>query len=85
MRQIQVVKTDSVAKMDRQLRSQIKDLGMSRRASFMKKERLQCPMLSEEITPLTCLVCPHFRRRVMGFVHCNYPSGGAKLPLPGTT
>jgi hypothetical protein len=73
MREIPVRKVEEAAKIKKQIKTQIKDMGLTRRTSFMKKERLDCPMLKEEITPLTCMVCPYYRRRVMGFVHCAFP------------
>lgn len=71
MRKLQVVKVDEPVKIPREVRERLRDLGIARRVSFMKRERVPCPLTGEEIAPLNCFACEHFLRRVKGFVHCN--------------
>ncbi len=45
--------------------------------SRMKKESVDCPVVSKEVAFLICFACPSFLRRVTGVVDC---AGGAGPP-----
>ncbi|NIM46514.1 MAG: hypothetical protein GTN80_11890 [Nitrososphaeria archaeon] len=71
MIKIQVKKVDKPGRIPREVRERLKELRMTRRLSFMKKERLLCPIMKDEITPVNCFACEYFARRIKGFVHCK--------------
>ena len=43
--------------------------------SRMKKESVNCPVVSKEVGFLICFACPSFLRRVSGVVDCAGGSG----------
>jgi hypothetical protein len=43
--------------------------------SRMKKESVNCPVVSKEVAFLVCFACPSFIRRVTGVVDCAGGSG----------
>ena len=71
MGEVKVRKVGTSAKIERAVLDRLKELGLTRRVSFMKKERVDCPLRGEEISPLYCLLCEHYRRRVKGIVYCE--------------
>ena len=72
MREIKTKKVKEVLKIDPMIRGKIKDAGLTRRVIFMKSELIDCPLHKEEIVAITCMVCPHYVRRIKGVVHCKY-------------
>lgn len=71
MGEIRVRKVETPAKIERSALNRLKELRLTRRVSFMKKERVPCPLRGEEISPIYCLLCDHYRRRVKGVIHCD--------------
>jgi hypothetical protein len=73
MRHIPVKKVDKTIRVPKEIREEIKRLGIERKVKFMKKEVLFCPMNSKEQSPMICMVCEYFARRIRGVIHCKYP------------
>jgi hypothetical protein len=49
----------------------------------MKKESVDCPVVSKEVAFLVCFACPSFLRRVSGVVDCAGGQGPPKEWLLG--
>jgi len=73
MRHIQVKKVNKTVRVPKEVREEIKKLGIERKVKFMKKELIFCPMTNKEQSPLICMTCDYFVRRVKGVIHCRYP------------
>lgn len=66
-------KTDKTVRIPKELREEIKRMGLESKIKFMRKELIDCPLHKKKISPLYCLVCDYFVRRVKGVVYCKYP------------
>jgi len=73
MRELVITKTDRSQRIEKEVAEKLKELQMLRRVQFMKKELVRCPKLQKEISPIYCMVCEYFRRRVKGKIYCSYP------------
>ena len=73
MREIPVEKVDKTIRVPREIREEIKRMGLESKIKFMRKELIECPMYKKRISPLYCLLCEYFVRRVKGIVYCKYP------------
>jgi len=73
MREIPVEKVDKTIRVPREIREEIKRMGLESKIKFMRKELIECPMHKKRISPLYCLLCEYFVRRVKGIVYCKYP------------
>ena len=73
MRQIPVKKVDKTIRVPREVREEIKRLGIERKVRFMKKELVFCPLANKEQSPMICMTCEYFARRIKGVIHCKYP------------
>ena len=73
MRHISVKKVERSTRIPKEIREEIKRLGIERKVKFMKKELLLCPLSNKEQSPMICMVCEYFTRRVRGVIHCKYP------------
>ncbi len=73
MREIPVTKVDKTVRIPREISEKVKQLGLKKEIKYMKKEIIDCPLHKKEISPIYCLVCPYFVRRVKGKIYCKYP------------
>jgi iron-sulfur cluster repair protein YtfE (RIC family) len=73
MRHITVKKVEKTVRVPKEIREEIKKLGIERKVKFMKKELILCPMTKKEQSPIICMTCEYFLRRVRGVIHCKYP------------
>ena len=73
MRKIPVNKVEKTVRVPKEIREEIKKLGIERKVKFMKKELVLCPKTGEEQSPMICMVCDYFVRRVKGVIYCRYP------------
>jgi len=73
MREIAVKKINKSVRIPKEIRSEIKRMRLESKIKFMKKELVNCPLHKKEISPLYCLLCEYFVRRVKGVVYCRYP------------
>jgi hypothetical protein len=73
MREIKIEKVDKTVRVSRELREEIKRMGLESKIKFMRKELVDCPLQKKKISPLYCLVCEYFVRRYKGVIHCKYP------------
>lgn len=72
MRQINVIKVNKTVPIPREVSEEIKQLGLERKVRFMKKEVVLCPLSQKEQSPLICITCNYFVKRVKGVVYCKY-------------
>jgi len=72
MREIPVRKVDKTIRIPREISEKVKAMGLKKEIKYMKKELVDCPLYQKEISPIYCLVCPHFARRIKGVIHCKY-------------
>ncbi len=56
---------------------ELKGAASPKAISRMKKESVDCPIVSKEVAFLVCFACPSFLRRVSGVVDC---AGGQGPP-----
>jgi len=56
---------------------ELKGAASAKAMSRMKKESVNCPVVSKEVAFLVCFACPSFLRRVQGVVDC---AGGQGPP-----
>lgn len=73
MRHIPVKKVDKTVRVPKKVREEIKQLGIERKVRFMKRELVLCPLSGKEQSPLLCMTCQYFVRRIKGVIHCKYP------------
>lgn len=73
MRELVITKTTRSVRVSKEVEGRLKELGVYGRVRFMKKERVSCPKSDEKVSPLYCLLCEYFRRRVKGRIYCEYP------------
>jgi len=73
MREIKIEKTDKTVRIPKALREEIKRMGLESKIKFMKKELVYCPLHGKKISPIYCITCKYFVRRVKGVVYCRYP------------
>ncbi len=73
MRQIPVKKVGKTVRIPKEIREEIKKLGIERKVKFMKRELVLCPKTEKEQSPMICMVCEYFVRRVKGVIYCKYP------------
>ncbi|RLG58604.1 hypothetical protein DRN86_05440 [Candidatus Geothermarchaeota archaeon] len=69
---LDVIKTEKPQKIDKKIMSKLKEAGMYRKVSFMRKELVNCPKESKQISPLNCMICEYFMRRIKGKIYCKY-------------
>ena len=72
MRALEITKTEKPQKVSKEVIEKLKEMQMYNRVKFMKNELIYCPKESKEISPLNCMVCSHFKRRVKGKIYCDY-------------
>ncbi len=72
MIQIPVEKTEKIQRVPKEITTKLKEMGILNRVKFMKKELVFCPMRNAKISPMYCIQCPFFLRRVKGVVYCRY-------------
>lgn len=72
MRILEVIKTEKRQKLDKAILEKLKGTQMYKRVKFMKKELVNCPKEKKLLSPLYCMVCPYFRKRVKGKIYCDY-------------
>jgi hypothetical protein len=72
MRIIPVKKIDKTVRIPKEIREEIKRLRIERKVKFMKKELLLCPLTNKEQSPIICMTCEYFSRRIKGKVYCKY-------------
>jgi len=56
---------------------ELKGAASAKAISRMKKESVNCPVITKEVAFLVCFACPSFLRRVEGVVDC---AGGKPPP-----
>ncbi len=66
-------KVDRTVRVPKEIREEIKRMGIERKVKFMKKELIHCPMTDMDQSPMICMTCEYFVRRVKGIIHCKYP------------
>ncbi len=71
MRHIPVRKSEKSIRIGKELREQLKELRLLKTVSFMRKELVFCPLKNEEISPIHCVVCENFGRRIKGVIYCK--------------
>jgi len=69
--EISVRKTEKKWKINREVAKRLRDLKIYGRVKFMIKEVVSCPK-EGDISPINCLICPYYLRRVKGKIYCNY-------------
>lgn len=62
---------------------EMKGAASGKAISRMKKESVNCPVVSKEVAFLVCFACPSFLRRVKGVVDCAGGQGPPKEWLLG--
>ena len=62
---------------------ELKGAASAKAISRMKKEGVNCPVVSREVAFLVCFACPSFLRRVQGVVDCAGGQGPPKEWLLG--
>ncbi len=73
MREIPVKKVDKTVRVPREISEKVKKLGLKKEIKYMKKELIDCPMYGKEVSPIYCLVCEYFSKRIKGVIYCKYP------------
>lgn len=66
-------KIDKTVRVPKEVSEEIKRLGIGKKVKFMKKELVLCPMTNKDQSPLICMTCEYFARRIKGLIHCKYP------------
>jgi hypothetical protein len=61
----------------------LKGAASAKAISRMKKESVDCPIVTKEVGFLVCFACPSFLRRVSGVVDCAGGQGPPKEWLLG--
>ena len=64
-------------KVPKAVSDELKGTASAKAISRMKKESVDCPLVSKEVAFLVCFACPSFLRRVQGVVDC---AGGQGPP-----
>ena len=64
-------------KVPKAVSEELKGAASAKAISRMKKESVDCPVVSKEVAFLVCFACPSFLRRVQGVVDC---AGGQGPP-----
>jgi len=62
---------------------ELKGAASPKAVSRMKKESVDCPVVSKEVGFLVCFACPSFLRRVSGVVDCAGGNGPPQDWLSG--
>ena len=73
MREIKVEKSEKTVRISREIRDEIKRMGLDSKIKFMRKELINCPKYGKKVSPVYCLLCEYFVRRFKGVIHCKYP------------
>jgi len=73
VRTIEVKKSNKLIRIPKEIREEIKRLGISSKIKFMQRELIECPMTSRDQSPIICMTCNHFLRRIKGKIYCKYP------------
>jgi len=68
-----VIKTDKTQRVSKDITAKLKELRLLNRVKFMKKELILCPMIDQERSPMYCMLCEYFSRRIKGIIYCKYP------------
>lgn len=69
---IQVEKVEKSIRIPRDVIRSLKEIGLYGKIKFMRKEVLLCPLAQSKRSPIVCLTCQYFVRRVKGLVYCKY-------------
>lgn len=72
MIKIPVEKTEKSQRVPREISERIKELGIYSKVKFMKKELVTCPMREKKISPMYCMQCQYFSRRIKGVIYCKF-------------
>ncbi len=67
---VEVRQAETPLKYDKEVAEAVKDVLKGKMIARMKKEYVDCPVVSEPVAFLTCFVCVSHIRRVRGVVHC---------------
>ena len=67
---VEVRQSEKPLKYDSEVAEAIKGVLKGKMIARMKKEYVDCPVVSEPVAFLTCFVCASHIRRVRGVVHC---------------
>jgi len=67
---VEVRQAEKPLKYDKEVTEAVKDVLKGKMIARMKKEYVDCPVVSEPVAFLTCFVCVSHIRRVRGVVHC---------------
>ena len=70
-------------KVPKAVSAELKGTASAKAISRMKKESVNCPVVSREVAFLVCFACPSFLRRVTGVVDCAGGQGPPKEWLIG--
>jgi hypothetical protein len=74
---VKVFESQKPKKIPKSLSEELKKARLGAKSlARMKKESVDCPVVSQEVGFLVCFSCPSFVRRVMGVVDC----AGAEAP-----
>jgi len=70
--EIEVIKVNKRIKIPKEIREEIKRMKLFSKLKFMEYELITCPKTKKDQSPLLCLTCEYFVRRVKGKVYCRY-------------
>ena len=74
---VQIFDSPKPKKIPKAVSDELKGTASAKAISRMKKESVNCPVVSREVGFLVCFACPSFLRRVSGVVDC---AGGKGPP-----
>ena len=68
--EVRVYSREKPFRIPKEFTEELKGVLSSRKISGLKKEAVDCPVISSEVPFLVCFLCPSFVRRVKGVVYC---------------
>jgi len=80
---VQIFDTAKPKRVPKVVSEELKGAASAKAMSRMKKESVNCPVVTKEVAFLVCFACPSFLRRVEGVVDCAGGQGPPKEWLLG--